>query len=109
MTYGARTWAAGGALEMDTDSFTYQVLHNQLYDLTVTSVVTVDIPSFNPANCTATILPTEPVTSTFEGDAMPYMLVSAGQVQVLGKHPRQPLNYRRSYIKFRLLVMRFRN
>ena len=31
MSYGIRTWNANGVLEMDTDTFTYQVLHSQTY------------------------------------------------------------------------------
>lgn len=109
MTYGVRTWGAGGALEMDTDSFTYQVLHNQLYQLSPRGVVVADVPGFDPDKCVATILPTSTYSGGYATEAMPYMLVSPGQVQVLSKHPREPETYVYSVIEFRLLVMRYAN
>ena len=44
MTYGVRTWSANGVLEMDTDSYTYQVLHNAVYTLAMGAVVTATLP-----------------------------------------------------------------
>jgi len=108
MTYGVRTWSANGVLEMDTDSYTYQVLHNALYNLAVTPVVTVFIPGFDPANCTAVVLPTVAAANQYCSSALPYMTVSPGVVQVRNKNPAET-DWFSTSIQFRLLVMRFKN
>ena len=83
MTYGVRTWGAGGALEMDTDSFTYQVIHNQTYKLSGRNVVvTVNIASFDPLKCVAVILPTSIATADVVREAMPYQFVAPGVIQI---------------------------
>lgn len=110
MTYGVRTWNANGVLEMDTDSFTYQVIHNALYQLTMGAVITVTIAGFDPSKCSATILPTQPAANNYSVSAMPYQSVAMGSVTVRSKHPAQPAsdNYG-STIQFRLLVVRYKN
>lgn len=111
MSFGLRTWSEGGVLQMDTDSFTYQVLHNQLYTLNLGAVITVPISGFDPAKCVATILPTAPPTVSFNDarDAMPYMSVASGQVIVRSRNPSEPDTTNGSQIPFRLLVMRYKN
>lgn len=110
MTYGVRTWGAGGALEMDTDSFTYQVIHNQTYKLSGrNAVVTVNIASFDPLKCVAVILPTSIATADVAREAMPYQFVAPGVIQIYSKHPREPDTSINSQIEFRLLVMRYAN
>lgn len=111
MSFGLRTWSEAGALQMDTDSFTYQVLHNQLYTLTLGAVITVPVSGFDPAKCVATILPTAPPTLSFNHarDAMPYMSVSSGQIIVRSRNPSEPDTSNGSQIPFRLLVMRYKN
>ena len=108
MTYGVRTWSANGVLEMDTDSYTYQVLHNAVYTLAMGAVVTANIAGFNPATCTAVILPTQAAANNYCYSAMPFMSVGVGSVVVQSKHPNEP-GAIGSTIQFRLLVMRFRN
>lgn len=108
MSTGLRTWAANGALQMDTDSYTYQVLHNAVYTLAMGAVVTANISGFNPATCTAVILPTQAAANNYCYSAMPFMSVGVGSVVVQSKHPNEP-GAIGSTIQFRLLVMRFRN
>ncbi|WP_321847279.1 hypothetical protein [Pseudomonas paraveronii] len=108
MTYGVRTWSANGVLEMDTDSYTYQVLHNAVYTLAMGAVVTANIAGFNPATCTAVILPTQAAANNYCYSAMPFMSVGVGSVVVRSKHPNEP-DAIGSTIQFRLLVMRFKN
>ncbi|WP_143505275.1 hypothetical protein [Pseudomonas sp. ICMP 460] len=93
---------------MDTDSFTYQVIHNALYNLSLNPVITVNIPGFSVSNCVATILPTEASTGDYANNALPYMSVAPGVVTVRSKNPGETGNFG-SLIKFRLLVMRFKN
>ena len=110
MGYGARTWSANGALELDTDSFTYQVIHNQLYQLTMGAVITVPVAGFDPATCCAVVLPTQPAANDNSTSAMPYQSVGMGVVTIRSKHPNQPAaDSWGSTIQFRLLVMRHKN
>ena len=111
MSYGLRTWNAKGVLELDTDTFTYQVIHNQVYQLTLRAVITVSIAGFSPANCVATILPITPPNTSYNScyDAMPYMSVASGQVVVRSQNSMEPDTHNGSAIQFRLLVMRFKN
>lgn len=108
MSHGVRTWDASGNLQMDTDSFTYQVLHNAVYTLTMGAVVTASIAGFDPATCTAVILPTQAAANNYCNSAMPFMSVGVGSVVVRSKHPNEP-DAIGSTIQFRLLVMRFKN
>lgn len=108
MSHGVRTWDASGNLQMDTDSFTYQVLHNAVYTLTMGAVVTASIAGFDPAKCTAVILPTKAAPNNDCYSAMPFMSVGVGSVTVRSKHPNEP-DAIGSTIQFRLLVMRFSN
>ncbi len=108
MSFGVRVWGANSALQMDTDSFTYQIVHNALYDLTSTLVITVNIPGFSADTCVAVILPTEPAAGENSSSALPYMSVAPGVVTIRGKNPGEPGNWR-SLMKFRLLVMRYKN
>ncbi len=111
MSYGLRTWNAKGVLELDTDTFTYQVIHNQVYQLALQPVITVPIAGFSPANCVATILPITPPNTSYNRcyDAMPYMSVANGQVVVRSQNPMEPDINNGSMIEFRLLVMRYKN
>lgn len=110
MTYGARTWSSNEVLELDTDSFTYQVIHNQLYQLTMGAVITVPIVGFDPEKCCAVVLPTQPATNGNSTSAMPYQSVGVGVVTIRSKHPNQPsADSWGSTIQFRLLVMRHKN
>ncbi len=112
MTFGVRTWSAGGTLELDTDSFTYQVLHNQVYQLNGSNLFTVPIPGFVVATCVAAILPvSQPVGGDLAVNAMPYMTVANGAVTIRSRNPSEP-NSDPSFsskISFRLLAMRYAN
>lgn len=108
MSFGLRTWGAGGALELDTDSFTYQVIHNQLYTITDRGVITVPIAGFDPSTCCAAILPINAPTSNDVTQGMPYMYVNSGYVTIRSQNVNGG-NYRGSTISFRLLAMRYRN
>lgn len=109
MTYGVRTWTATAEIEMDTDSFTYQVLHNQVYKLSTNAVITVPVPGFSPANCVAAILPTQVSTGNYASNAMPYQTVANGTIVIRSRHPNEPFSEGGSLIQFRLLVMRYKS
>lgn len=111
MSYGVRTWSGSGVLEMDTDTFTYQVLHSQTYSLQYAQVLVVPISGFDPATCVASILPVNPPTTDFTKDGLPYVSVASGAVTIRSIHPQETLPSGKpgSELVFRLLVMRYRN
>lgn len=110
MSYGCRTWSANGVLEMDTDSFTYQVLHNQQYQIYPGTITTVPISGFDPATCVASVLPVQPVSGNGNGQAMPYVSVGTGSVTIRGSNPSESdQNNVGSSLLIRLLVMRYKN
>lgn len=112
MSFGLRTWGAGGTLELDTDVFTYQVLHSQTYSLLANRVITVPVSGFVPASCSAVILPIGNVDSSRQYcyDAMPYVTVTNGSITIRSSNPSEPdPNNIGSNISFRLLVMRYKN
>ena len=51
MSFGLRTWSSNGVLELDTDTFTYQVIHNQQYTMTNGGSITVPIAGFTTDKC----------------------------------------------------------
>lgn len=108
MSFGMRTWGAGGTLELDTDSFTYQVIHNQLYTITNGGVLTITIAGFDPSKCCAAMLPTLAPSGTSVTEGMPYMYVNSGSVTVRSQNVNGG-GYTGSTIQFRLLAMRYRN
>ena len=112
MTYGLTVWDAQGNVQMTTDDFTYQQLHNQVYDLKLAASYTVSVPGFDPSKCVATILPTDSATEAQldEGsNALPYMTVSVGSIIIARANPSAPASSAVSLLRFRLLVMRYSN
>lgn len=107
MSFGLRTWGAGGTLELDTDSFTYQVMHSQLYTITSGGSITVPITGFTTDKCVAVMLPLGDVTFEIAQQAMPYIFQSNGSVRIDSRPAGSTSNG--STISFRLLAMRFRN
>lgn len=111
MSFGLRTWSEKGVLEMDTDSFTYQVIHSQTYTLADKATIVVSLPEFTPASCTAAILPIGPPAEA--GDpvgvtkAAPYVRVSQGKIEIFAVNPTSSAS-RKTQIEFRLLVMRYK-
>lgn len=108
-TFGLRTFAPNGATEMDTDSFTYQVIHNSLYQLSLGGGININLPEFDPANCVAVILPTQAAPHDSCYSAMPFQAVSPGIITVRSDNPSERDKRIGSTIQFRLLVMRYRN
>lgn len=107
MSFGLRTWNEEGVLEMDTDSFTYQVMYNQLHSMDGVNGFTVQIPGFTPDKCVACILPTNPQSSEFATEAMPFITQGNGSVTLLSRVAgSKDIG---SKVVFRLLAMRFRN
>jgi len=109
MSYGLRTWGSNGALELDTGSFTYQVIHNGLYQLSVNQVLTIPIAGFSPSTCAAAILPTKAASAENSLNAMPYESVAEGVVTIRSRNPSEADTAIGSAIEFRLLVMRYKN
>jgi hypothetical protein len=109
MSFGLRTWSSNGTAELDTDSFTYQVMHNQVYTLSFGQVLTVPITGFSTSTCVAAILPTTAASNNYAVSALPYVAVSAGSVTIRSKHPSEPGSEAGTVLQFRLLVMRYKN
>lgn len=107
MSFGLRTWGAGGTLELDTDSFTYQVMYSQTHTISDASVITIPITGFTTDKCVAVILPFGDVTSNIPSQAMPYIYQADGVVTIYGR-PKNSTDLG-SRISFRLLAMRFSN
>ena len=107
MSFGLRTWGAGGALELDTDSFTYQVIHNQAYYIPNGGSISVPISGFTVDKCVAVMLPFGDVTAEIAQQARPYIFQFNGAVRIDSRPVGSSDNG--SSISFRLLAMRFRN
>lgn len=108
MSFGLRTWSDNGTPELDTDNFTYQVIHNQLYTIADRGVLSINVPGFTKETCCATLLPTQPITSDNVREAMPFMHVSPNNITIRSQNVNGG-SYIGSTIQFRLLVMRYRN
>ncbi|CAM4005874.1 hypothetical protein [Pseudomonas wadenswilerensis] len=113
MSFGLRTFSSTGVMELDTTSFTYQILHNELLDFTATTTPrTISIPGFDPDKCSAVLLPIDAVDDSnrdTHATAMPYISLAPGVVTVLSRHPNETDSRFVTLIRVRLLVMRFRN
>lgn len=106
MSFGLRTWGVDGTLQMDTDTFTYQVIHNEVYSMGPNVVHNISIPAFSQRNCVASLLPTGRASA--QGyDTMPYQTVGEGVVRLSSYHPNDTTVYSR--LEVRLLVMRYKN
>jgi hypothetical protein len=94
-SFGLRVFDETGALSMDTNSFTYQVIWQGVIDFSgATPSYTLNIPGFNPANCVFMIIPTRAQdVQSAEGDGLgntksyPYVTTAAGQVVIQPKNP----------------------
>lgn len=110
MSFGLRTWSDTGIVQMDTDSFTYQILHSQTYKLTAGQVLDVSVPGFDPGTCSAAILPIGELPNPDVGitGAIPYVSVSSGSISIRSKHPSEASQGLSTRLEFRLLVMRYK-
>lgn len=109
MSFGLRTWADDGTIQLDTDVFTYKVMYNQVHTLTYGQVLTVPIAGFSTTTCVASILPISTSYNGYSLGALPYVAVSAGQVVVRSKNPSETTSDAGTTLQFRLLVMRYKN
>ncbi|UVL26839.1 hypothetical protein [Pseudomonas donghuensis] len=113
MSYGLTVWDAQGNVQMTTDDFTYQVLHSQVYSMSENGGVhVINVPGFDPATCSAAILPTEAASQSQMDSAingLPYTSLAPGVITIYSKRPGSPSDAGYSLLKFRLLVMRFSN
>lgn len=112
MSYGFTAWDAEGNVQMTTDDFTYQVMHNQVYDLRVTAPLSISVPGFDPAKCSAVILPLDAISETemgFATNALPYTSLASGLITIRRQTPAGTVNAGSSLLRFRLLVMRHSN
>lgn len=98
MSHGLRTWNANGALELDTNTFTYQVLGQWVIDFSNSTpqnpgIVTLNIPGFDPSTCALILLPTRaqdiyyPDGTKTNAKCYPYVTVSASQAVVRSVYP----------------------
>jgi hypothetical protein len=93
--FGLRVFDEIGALSMDTNSFTYQVIWQGVIDFSgATPSYTLNIPGFNPANCVFMIIPTRAQdVQSAENDGLgntksyPYVTTAPGQVVIRPKNP----------------------
>lgn len=93
MSFGLRTWNASSQLELDTTTFTYQVLYNEIITFagaTSRQSRNLVIPGFSTANCCFLLLPTSE-TPGFGGiqDAAPFVIPGSGAVTVRNWHPNE--------------------
>lgn len=112
MSNGMTTWDEQGNVQMTTDDFTYQQLHSQVYDLRTALSFSIAVAGFNPATCSAVILPIDEVTESEMMNAinaLPYMAVSPGLITISRRNPNTPAGNITSLLRFRLLVMRYAN
>jgi hypothetical protein len=103
MMGGFRTWDAQARLQLDTSTFTYQIVANVLANFATTSVVNIPITG-NASNHCAVVLA---LTGTASNSFMPHIAVQTNNVQVTRYHPSSPsANDTRNTV--RILVMKFR-
>ena len=107
MSFGLRTWNENGVVQMDTDSFTYQVIYNQLHSVDGANSYTIQIPGFTTEKCVASLLPLGTVASESAWEAMPFIFQNEGSV-LIRPRPESSTSVG-CKISFRLLVMRFKN
>lgn len=94
-SFGLRVFDENGALSMDTNTFTYQVIWQGVIDFSgVAPDYTLSIPGFNPANCVFMIIPTraqDVQSSETDGSgnqkSYPFVTTAVGQVVVRRKNP----------------------
>jgi len=108
VSFGLRTWSSKGTLQLDTNNFTYQIIFSQTYKLTLGQVLTIPIAGFTVDKCSASILPLDAATSEDSYEALPYIRVVNGSITIRSIHPDDPYG-NGSLMRFRLLVMRYRN
>ena len=112
MSFGLTTWDEQSNVQMTTDDFTYQVMHSQVYDLHSAASITVSVPGFDPAKCSAVILPTDAISEadmSLAINALPYMTLSAGSIVISRQTPAGTAITGLTLLRFRLLVMRYSN
>lgn len=102
MSFGLRTWNASGQLQMDTSTFTYQVVSNTVINFAATSVANIPIAG-NASNHCAVILNLDGSASL---DFMPHIVVQQDNVQITRYHPANS-GGRFSDITARVLIMRY--
>lgn len=107
MSFGLRTWNENGVLEMDTDTFTYQIMFSQTYTMANGGSITVPVAGFTTDKCVAVMLPFGTVTSETASEAMPIIYQNNGSITI-NSRPSGSTSAG-SMITFRLLVMRLRN
>jgi len=98
MSYGLRTWNEVGALSLDTNTFTYQVLGSWVLDFSASTWAspanfTLSIPGYDPSNCALILLPTRasdvpgPSENPSNAKAYPFVTTSAGQASIKAFNP----------------------
>ena len=100
--YGLRTWDEQSRLQLDTSTFTYQMVHNVVVNFAVTPTITLPINGNSSNHCVVILNLTGIPTSNY----MPHIVVGAGAVAVYRYHPNAP-NNGGTIITARILVMRF--
>jgi|GEM_PF-746543 len=103
MIGGLRTWDELGRLQLDTSTFTYQIVANVLVNFANTSLVNIPITG-NATNHCAVVLA---LTGTVDTAFMPHIVVQTNNVQVTRYHPSSP-SAGDTRITARILVMKFR-
>jgi hypothetical protein len=114
-SYGLRVFDETGALSMDTNSFTYQVIWQGVIDFSgATPSYTLNIPGFNPANCVFMIIPTRAQdVQSAENDGLgntksyPYVTTAVGQVVVRPKNPSASASTGQTRIVSKAYAVRF--
>lgn len=114
MSYGFTVWDEQGNVQMTTDDFTYQVMHNQVYQVGTSgqNPIVLNLPGFDPVKCSAVILPTDAISESAMDEAinaLPYISLAVGVITISRQTPFGTANTGSSLLRFRLLVMRHSN
>lgn len=118
MSYGLRTWNENGALSLDTNTFTYQVLGQWVIDFSNSTpsnpgLVTLTIPGFNPSTCALILLPTRAEDIYYPGGTptnakcYPYVSVSTNQAVVRAVYPGAASTVTTSRVVVRAMAIRY--
>lgn len=115
MSFGLKTWGAGGQVQTDTTTFTYQILQRNTVDFTDlggADSYTISAPGLNTANGGVIAIPLNLFNPSFPGigaNAMPHLTVANGSFTVSRIHPgASGANDMRSRLVVLYLVVKYK-
>lgn len=103
MIGGFRTWDGQGRLQLDTSTFTYQIVANVYVNFAATAVLNIPITGDASNHCAVVL----PLSGTKDNSFMPHIVVQANNVQLTRYHPASP-GANTTTNTARVLVFKFR-